>query len=256
MAHRIAIYYDQQQLQQNSFFLSSLVAAGRSLGAEVISLLGSEALQSCQLGQVDAVLVRSRSLRQRLWLAQRIPRVINSPLLALVGNDKLAQYLWCKRNGFATPRTLTTHVVPTPWVSKPRFGHGGRGVRLIEARCWRSETDAMLAQEYHPEGVRDHRHYVLGSTVVTTVERRAKDDFRSNLSQGASVQFATPSEQERSLVEAVVARLGPGYYGVDIVTGPVGPMVMEIEDLVGARSLYQLGLDDHATRVMKWVCGL
>jgi glutathione synthase/RimK-type ligase-like ATP-grasp enzyme len=52
----------------------------------------------------------------------------------------------------------------------------------------------------------------------------------------------------------VVERLGDGYYGVDTVSGPHGPMVMEIEDLVGARSLYRIGITNHANRVMKWLC--
>ncbi|WP_298334501.1 hypothetical protein [Ferrimicrobium sp.] len=254
MALRVAIYYDRQQLQPNGFFLRALVAAGRSFGAQVIALVGPEELQSRELAHVDVVFVRSRSLRQRLWLARRIPRVVNSPLLALVGNDKLAQYLWCQQHGFATPAVFSTHAVPTPWVSKPRFGHGGRGVRLVETSGWRGGLDVLLAQEYHPVGTVDRRHYILGTTIAVTVERRANGDFRSNLSRGASPRLVTASGEERDFVQTIAVRLGPGYYGIDIVTGPQGPMVMEIEDLVGARSLYQLGFSDHATQVMQWVC--
>ncbi|WP_298345169.1 hypothetical protein [Ferrimicrobium sp.] len=254
MALRVAIYYDRRQLQSNDFFLSALVAAGRSLGAQVIALVGPEELQSCELAHVDAIFVRSRSLRQRLWLARRIPRVVNSPLLALVGNDKLAQYLWCQQHGFATPTVFLTHAVPAPRVEKPRFGHGGRGVRLVETSGWRGGLDVLLAQEYHPGGTLDRRHYILGTRITATVERRANGDFRSNLSRGASARLVVPNDQERDFVQAIAARLGPGYYGIDTVTGPRGPMVMEIEDLVGARSLYQLGFPDHATQVMQWVC--
>jgi glutathione synthase/RimK-type ligase-like ATP-grasp enzyme len=255
MAPTVAIYYDRDQLRSNSFFLDALVSAGRSFEARVIPVVGPEELESIRFDDLDAMLVRSRSLRQRIWLAKRVPHVINSPLLALLGNDKLAQYLWCKKYGFATPELYIVGVAPSPlWVTKPRFGHGGQGVRMIEGRRWHEGSSMMVAQEFAVGANSDHRHYVVGTSVVATVERKAISDFRSNLSLGAHVSAAIPAEEERNLVRAVVERLGAGYYGVDIVSGPDGPMVMEIEDLVGARSLYRLGIADHANRVMKWLC--
>ncbi len=255
MAPTVAIYYDRDQLRSNSFFLDALVSAGRSLGARVIPVVGPEELGSLRLDDLDAILVRSRSLRQRIWIATRVSHVVNSPLLALLGNDKVAQYLWCKKYGFATPELYMVGATPSPlWVSKPRFGHGGHGVRMVEGRQWQQGSSVMVAQEFVVGANRDHRHYVVGTTVVATVERKAMVDFRSNLSHGALVSTAIPTEKERNLVRAVVERLGAGYYGVDIVSGAEGPMVMEIEDLVGARSLYRLGITNHADWVMKWLC--
>jgi glutathione synthase/RimK-type ligase-like ATP-grasp enzyme len=255
MAPTVAVYYDRDQLRSNSFFLGALVSAGRSLGARVIPIVGPEELVTNRLDRLDAILVRSRSLRQRIWLARRVYHVVNSPLLALLGNDKLAQYRWCKKHGFPTPELFLFGATPSSlWVTKPRFGHGGQGVRMIKGRRWYEGSAMTVAQEFSAGADCDHRHYVVGTTVVATVERKASSDFRSNLSLGASVRMVTPGQSERNLVRAVVERLGPGYYGVDIVTGPGGPMVMEIEDLVGARSLYRLGVTNHPSQVMKWLC--
>ncbi|KJE78129.1 ATP-grasp domain-containing protein [Ferrimicrobium acidiphilum] len=255
MAPTVAIYYDRDQLRLNSFFLHDLVSAGRSFGARVIPVVGPEELRGIRLDDLDAMLVRSRSLRQRIWLARRISHVVNSPLIALLGNDKLAQYLWCKKHGFATPELYPLSTTPSSlWVAKPRFGHGGQGVRRIQGRRWHQGGAMMVVQQFVVGANCDHRHYVVGTTVVATVERKAVDDFRSNLSLGATVNHVVPDERERDLVRTVVERLGAGYYGVDTVSGPHGPIVMEIEDLVGARSLYQLGFSNHASRVMKWLC--
>lgn len=255
MAPAIAVYYDRDQLRSNSFFLNALVSAGRSLGVRVAPIVGCEELGSARLDRFDAILVRSRSLRQRIWLERRVRHVVNNRLLALLGNDKLAQYLWCKKYGFATPEIFAFgNMQPPLWVAKPRFGHGGRGVRMIEGRRWRGNSEFLLAQAYSLGADRDHRHYVIGTTIAATVERRASGDFRSNVSLGASVRMATPDPIERRLVQAIVQRLGPGYYGVDIVASADGPMVMEIEDLVGARSLYRLGVTDHPLQILNWMC--
>jgi glutathione synthase/RimK-type ligase-like ATP-grasp enzyme len=85
------------------------------------------------------------------------------------------------------------------------------------------------------------------------VERSAADGFRANVSLGASIRLVEPTEHERAFVMRIVGLVGPGYYGVDIVTGPTGSVLMEIEDVVGSRSLYRLGVHDHAVAVLRWV---
>lgn len=256
MATRVAVFYDAAQLPGNEFFLNSLVAAGWTLGAEVVPVVGSDALRSLDVGHIDVVIVRSRSVRERLWLQDRVSRVINSPLLALVGNDKLAQYLWCRDHELETPAICVAGLTPSVWVRKPRFGHGGRGVHLGTGSRWLCTPSVFVTQPYLPWAKHNRRHYVVGREVVVTVERSADGDFRSNLAMGAKIRLTQPTSSEHRFVRTIISLLGSGYYGIDVSTGPEGPVLMEIEDVVGSRALYALGHHDHALRVMRWVCGL
>ena len=254
MARRVAVYYDPIQLDRNQFFLSSLVAAGGVVGVDVVPIVGSDALRATDVARIDVIIVRSRSLRERLWLKQRVPRVVNSPLLAMLGNDKLAQYLWAQRQGILTPPLYLPGAIGSAWVRKPRWGHGGRSVELMRDHGWFSWTSAMLAQAYLPEAWRDRRHYVVGREIVATVERLATDGMHSNVAMGASARRVRASDDEYRFVKTIIGLLGPGYYGVDVCTGPDGPVLMEIEDVVGSRALYALGHRDHALSVMRWAC--
>ena len=257
VAKRLAIIYDRRQLLGNEFFLESLIEAARNNGLEASVRLAQGANLEGSLAGFDAAIIRSRSVTLRLTISvSGIPLVINSPLLALVGNDKLAQdrFLW--RNGI--PRIpCVRRVCPRgDYVVKPRFGHGGAGVRrLRDSPGGLAGLDSFVLQPFMPDADHDIRTWVIGDEQVASVDRFSERDFRANLSLGASVAEVDLPLQARSLVKRLIELLGPGYYGVDLIRGSEGYLVSEIEDLVGSRSLYMLGIADPADRLMRWIRG-
>jgi ribosomal protein S6--L-glutamate ligase len=58
---------------------------------------------------------------------------------------------------------------------------------------------------------------VVGNEVVAAIERRAKEDFRSNLHRGGVASVAYISEQEREMAIKAAQTLGLDVAGVDIL---------------------------------------
>jgi glutathione synthase/RimK-type ligase-like ATP-grasp enzyme len=201
----------------------------------------------------QVVIARTRNISIRRRLEREGLLVINSSKLALIGNDKLATFSFLKNNGLPVVDTTTSARMPpsNSAVIKPRFGHGGNGVRLARLPGW--SFDGFVAQPFLPGANSDERAYVIGSSVAAWVGRNNQTDFRSNLSQGATPRIVTPSKESLLIATRIIELLGPGYYGIDIFETDEGPAVNEIEDVVGARSLYQLGLADPARLLIGWI---
>ena len=79
---------------------------------------------------------------------------------------------------------------------------------------------------------------VLGEAVIAAMTRQApQDDFRSNLHQGgrAAARRLDPHES-RLAIDAVLA-LGLDFAGVDLIQGPNGPLVLEVNSSPGLEGI-------------------
>jgi ribosomal protein S6--L-glutamate ligase len=61
----------------------------------------------------------------------------------------------------------------------------------------------------------------------------APGEWRSNASRGATAAAHTASPTEAALAVAAAAALGLGHCGVDLLEGPGGPVVVEINPTPG-----------------------
>ena len=103
-----------------------------------------------------------------------------------------------------------------------------------------SHSDVVI-QPFVKGAGKDVRVYVLGEEILACVCRTATSGFKSNFSLGGSVELYELSGKERQLVEKIISQFSFGLVGIDFLIDENGEFLFnEIEDVVGARMLYQL----------------
>ena len=106
----------------------------------------------------------------------------------------------------------------------------------------RSRGQVLLAQQFVATSFgTDLRVDVLNGRVVAAGRRvGAPGDFRSNLAQGGHGTFAVPSASEAAVAIAATAAVGLDFGGVDVLTGPDGPLVVETNSFPGLEDIEAL----------------
>lgn len=163
--------------------------------------------------------------------------------------DKLWSMQILSRSGVAVPHTAFTRdragiaeaiarVGGAPVILKLLAGTQGIGVVLAETHpaaaaiveTLHSVQEHVLIQRFVKEsGGRDVRAFVVGEQVVAAIERRAAGgEFRANLHRGgrASALELSPAFERAALRASQV--LGLQVAGVDLVQGPDGPLVIDV----------------------------
>ncbi|WP_018296390.1 ATP-grasp domain-containing protein [Corynebacterium lubricantis] len=124
-----------------------------------------------------------------------------------------------------------------PLVAKESFGSFGAQVHLMHSRedlvAWLDQLGnrAGLLQKFVEAAAgRDLRLQVVGSEVVSTIERTAADgEFRANLTHGGTARTITPTEAQREAALKASAHLGLDFAGVDLLIDADGtPVVCEV----------------------------
>ncbi len=253
----VRFVYDDWGIRNNEVFASRLVAAAHRQGLAAELCVLSARRPPLRLAPVDIAVIRSRVPGLRAAAASSAGLAVNGPKIALVGNDKLALARFLANQRIPHPRTWMASSHPPSMadtVLKPRFGHGGQGVQ--EGRNPLCGLDSFILQDLVVGAGSDIRVYVAGQEPFACVARSASSGFRSNLRLGASVRAVTLGPEQAALVARLISLLGPGYYGIDLIGPPAEPVVMEIEDVVGARALYTLGIADPAVALARWIASL
>lgn len=87
----------------------------------------------------------------------------------------------------------------------------------------------MLMQEFVATSAgRDIRLYVVGERVVASMLRQNDHDFRANIAAGGQAAAYTPTEEEAAMAIRATEILGLDFAGVDLLFGPDGPLLCEV----------------------------
>ncbi len=129
-------------------------------------------------------------------------------------------------------------------VIKPLFGSEGRGmVRVADVEtAWRvchavANTGGVLyLQEFIEHGGWDVRAFVLGDQVLAAMKRQS-DNWRTNVAQGASTSRLRLSASEQELAIVAARAVGCPIAGVDLMLGPNGWFVLEVNGVPGWKAL-------------------
>lgn len=164
----------------------------------------------------------------------------------LVAMDKLAVCVRLKEAGLPVPATLVVPDLRSAEekvraeglvVAKPIYGSMGEGVEL-----WRptdglqrvisdylAEFGAVMLQEYIPSGGKDVRVFVVGDEAVAAASRRAVEgEWRTNVAQGGIPEPVPVSAEMARLAVGAVKACGLDYSGVDMIEGPQGWKLLEV----------------------------
>ncbi|MDO5521472.1 MAG: RimK family alpha-L-glutamate ligase [bacterium] len=263
------IVYEEKDALHNQSFIDYLIEKGREKGLTLeLCLFEKFSFGIHETGyfieydgkpfqRPGVVLYRCREyLLSRQFEAMGIP-VVNSSKVCEICNDKALTYQYVA--GLGIP------MVPSLFVRNDRIqdvvqhskedmvvkavnGHGGSQVCLVnptdkeqmeECLATINGEDAVVQPLIKGRG-QDLRVYIVGGEIVAAVLRSANGDFRANFSLGGSVMLYTLSEQEEAIVKKITKLLSLDYAGIDFIIGENGELIFnEIEDVVGARMLYQ-----------------
>ncbi len=254
------IYYSLTEAERNRGFIDDLMKHASRLDTSLTLLVDEEEPDA----DADFILFRARKpLLSERWEAAGF-RIINRSQVNRIANDKLKTFeLATLLGASAIPTTKIGSIKdlpPLPAVLKTTDGHGGNEVFL-----YHQERDAdqfftrfagrqLIAQPYIESNATDVRVFMLGEEVLGAVKRSGSDSFKSNFTLGGTVEKYILSSWQENEVRKIAKALKSDYIGIDFLLLPDGGwMLNEIEDPVGARSLYVTHDFSVAEKLMEYV---
>jgi len=254
------VYYSVEGSIKNKSFIDDLIVEAHTVGIELIMLVGDEE----PLEDTSFVLFRDRnpSLSKKFELQGF--KIFNSSEVNRIANNKLLTYQFALSNGIpAVPTTIIQsidEIYAFPIVLKTIDGYAGSEVYLCAnatkaAKLFQKfEHREMIAQPYIESGAQDIRVFIVGQDIVGAVKRTGTDSFKSNYSQGGTIEkYILSPEQEKDALK-IAYLLNSDYIGVDFLLLEDGSWLLnEIEDPVGARSLYKTHDFSIAGKLMRYI---
>ncbi|STC68637.1 RimK family alpha-L-glutamate ligase [Corynebacterium pilosum] len=232
-----------------------LLRAADQAGLKAQFVTNAQVQAQLERERPDWVVLWDKDVAVGRWLEARGVRCFNSAAAIEACDDKFRTYTCLLEAGIAQPDTMVVPLrfQPVAWQEQPfvdeaiehfglpvvvkeSFGSFGAQVHLARTRedlvTWLGQLGARdgIVQEFVTESAgRDYRLQVIGDEVVATIERTAQPgEFRANLTHGGQArQVQATLEQERLAIAATRA-VGAGFAGVDLLDGPDGPVVCEV----------------------------
>lgn len=233
------------------------VSAAGKAGMELVVLANTDILADtgmCLKEKPDFVLFWDKDIHLGTFLeSQGIP--LYNPVSSIrICDDKRLTHLALLEKGIPMPRTiiapmtyanigftdldflaLVERELSFPLIIKEAFGSFGEQVTLVKDRdeliryVKNAQTTELLFQQYiESSRGRDLRLQVVGDRVVAAMYRHSETDFRANITAGGKMKRYEPTEEECALAVRTAKAVGAAFAGVDLLFGPDGPLVCEV----------------------------
>jgi RimK family alpha-L-glutamate ligase len=173
-------------------------------------------------------------------------------------------------NGVPVPRTLATESVNEALkafkelggdvVVKPIFGSRGQGAtRIVDAdiadtifKAITFHHGVIYLQEFVSHGHSDIRAFVVGGRVIAAM-RRVAEGWKTNYSRGAKPAPTTLSKEFEELAVKSTKAVGAKVAGVDILEGPDGPRIVDVNSQPGWKGLQMVTKVNIAEEIVDFV---
>ena len=137
-------------------------------------------------------------------------------------------------------------------------GKGGKDVLMLDTygdflSMAKNYGDRFLLQKVAGNRGVDVRAYCIGGKFFTAIKRTSLTDFRSNYCLGGIAEPFVPDKNLIQIIEKILSNLKTDYVGIDFVFDGGKPYFNEMEDAVGARTVYNLTDLDPADAFIKYV---
>ena len=146
-----------------------------------------------------------------------------------------------------------------PLVSKPVSGRSGTGVSLARNASELYENSSKYNEDWVLQPLckspgKDLRVFVVGKEIIGAILRSSERDFRANYCLGGNAKVYVLSEKEKEYVMKIVNIFDFGMVGVDFLFDEKnGLLFSEIEDVVGARTLYRFTDIDIVKKYLEFI---
>jgi len=216
------------------------------------------------LEELDALIIRPigrgslEELVFRMDMLYKLERlgfyVVNPPEAIEHCVDKYDILAILEDNNVPVPRTVATESVNEALrafaelggdvVVKPIFGSRGMGAtRVVDSEIASTVFKAITfhhgviyLQEFVPHGHSDIRAFVIDGHVVAAM-RRVAESWKTNYSQGARPAPTTLSTEFEKLAVKAARAVSCKIAGVDILEGPDGPKICDVNSQPGWKGL-------------------
>ncbi|TFJ93982.1 ATP-grasp domain-containing protein [Lentibacillus salicampi] len=235
---------------------------------ELLGLLATDSIQllsDAQVRKPDFVVFADKDIHLAKQLELLGIRVFNRSEAIAVSDDKIASYQLLASNHLPVPETVIApkafHSTPEnpiddyheairilgfPMIVKEAFGSFGEQVYLIHSKDKLAEKvhklqgHPFMLQEFIGTSFgRDMRLHVVGDKVVAAMTRHAANDFRANITAGATMQAYHPTAEEQTLAVAAAKAIGADIAGVDLLFGSDNaPIICEINSNAHIRNMF------------------
>ncbi|MCW4008314.1 MAG: RimK family alpha-L-glutamate ligase [Candidatus Bathyarchaeota archaeon] len=173
-------------------------------------------------------------------------------------------------NGIPVPRTVVTESVNEALkafnelggdvVVKPLFGSRGIGAtRVVDVEVANTVFKAITfhhgviyIQEFVPHGTSDIRAFIIGGRVVAAM-RRVAESWKTNYSQGARPAPITLDPAFEELALKAANAIGCKIAGIDILEGPDGPKICDVNSQPGWKGLQMVTKVNIADEIVNYV---
>jgi [lysine-biosynthesis-protein LysW]--L-2-aminoadipate ligase len=236
----------------------ALLEAGRRLGIQVVAQHDERIVLGMDGGiEGDAVLIRSLGANRALMLARALSAwdrpAINNPHTIITCMDKAETSLRLHRAGVATPESRVAFTpeqalealdaLGYPAVLKPVQGSWARMVAKVRDRQEAAqilEHRAMLPnpnqhlyymqrfiETFDGERHSDVRAVVVGDDLIAAI-RRVSANWPTNTARGATTENQPLSPELEEICLRAAEAVGGGILALDLLRGPDGWMVHEV----------------------------
>ncbi|MEM2099509.1 MAG: RimK family alpha-L-glutamate ligase [Candidatus Bathyarchaeia archaeon] len=232
------------------------------------------------LEELDALIIRPigrgslEELVFRMDMLYKLERlgfyVVNPPEAIEHCVDKYDILAILEDNGVPIPRTVVTENANEALkafvelggdvVVKPIFGSRGIGAtRVLDPEIALTVFKAIVfqhgviyIQEFVQHGHSDIRAFVINGQVVAAMRREAQS-WKTNYSQGARPTPTTLSKEFEDLAVKAAKAVGCKIGGVDILEGPDGPKICDVNSQPGWKGLQMVTKVNIADRIVDFV---
>jgi tetrahydromethanopterin:alpha-L-glutamate ligase len=197
-------------------------------------------------------------------LARSGARMVNEVDALLVAIDKFRTSFELARAGIPTPEAMVVQTREQAdfafdrmhdLVVKPVYGSLGIGIEHIRERDRLHERladrGALYLQRYVGDARLDVRAFVVGDRVEAAIAREPRPgEFRGNLQLGATARLVDLDDAAVDVAVRATRALGLDYSGVDLLVGPRGPEVIEVNGTPAFRGVWEATGRDMAPAIV------
>lgn len=261
------ILYERETAKERKGYIDLYRKYFAEYGVQMRLLFTDNYRKELEKAGVDFAIVRVIAPEISKELEEMGITVYNNSVVSEICNDKWKTYQYIQAHtDVSFLRTVTAEEFllgendfSYPMIVKSRTGHGGTEVFQVfsyeEATCLIAQypPHSLLVQEKASDSGRDVRVFVVGTQVIAAMLRISETDFRSNYCLGGRAEPYLLSQKERRMVTKIMELFHFGMAGIDFIFHEGEAVFNEIEDVVGARMLYDKTNIDIVKEYVDWI---